>query len=1145
MKIIFSALLLFAMTAKAQISYDFENGGIEDWVVSQPGRWGICTATTINGNGSLCHIFDNPSSGHDQLSLLLYPLSVADSTTLWHFKIRHAYDPSSYNNWGFFLFSDQPAGQMYPGGNINGYAVGVNITGSDDLLKIWKFVNGEPEILLTTEVNWQEEIGTSIAAAIDVSRSPSGLWRLSMDAGGSFDQMEEVGTAADNDFTNALYAGLYYKYSSANDRKLSMDDLLIKGYFLRDTINPEILKIFVQDNKHLKILFSEPVVAVEATNRQNYQVDGITQETPDSVLLVNDHTILLSLQTPLPDGERCLLKVQNISDPAGNRITSDPISFTWHKPAAGDIVINEIMADPSPQQGLPECEYLELLNTADYEVNLTNWVLNAGEDSYMFSECILEAGEYLLLTNINAAAMMDVYGSTLPLFTSVYTLSNDGISLVLKNKEGLTVSEVMFDPAWHFPRGKAAGGWSLEKIDPMNNCSGAANWTSSVNESGGTPGRQNSVYASNKDTTAPRILAVSEISDNTVKVLLSEKPINTAFDTEIFLQESGKLYPDTFYMTSDTVSSLAIIFHDDFEQAKEYELSILLPDDCGNMLDTTINFTFYRAQPFDIIISEIMADPEPAVDLPPVEYLELYNRSNYTVHLKGWSLSTTSSSGILPPASLSGGEYAIVCSRDAKAKLLPYGKVICPDKMPVLPNSGQQLILRTDKGKFVSQVEYSVNWYSTEYKSEGGWSLEIIDPDNPCGLAENWQESKSRTGGTPGRQNTVFDTNPDTDNPEPRHVALLNDSTLIVYFSETTDSLSLVATTSCEVHPESGKLTSKVAETPDFRNLILIFDRPFRTGIDYKLTLVSSATDCAGNSVQSSPELPFSVPAKADSMDIIINEVLFNPFPGGSDFVEIYNRSRKTFDLREILLAGFDEETFQYTHPVPLSSRPWLLFPGEFQVFTEDAANVRRFYNCPDENALHELTKIPSLPDKSGRIALLGKEGQVLDDFPYTDDMHFPMLVTTDGVSLERVSYDRPANERSNWHSAAQTVGFATPGYQNSQFLSSTDLTDEITVSPEVFSPDNDGNDDLLNISYKFDQPGFVATITIFDARGRTVCKLLQNELLGSSGSITWDGMEDTGQRAQKGIYLIYIQVFNPAGTIKDYKKTCVLGGYL
>ena len=74
-------------------------------------------------------------------------------------------------------------------------------------------------------------------------------------------------------------------------------------------------------------------------------------------------------------------------------------------------------------------------------------------------------------------------------------------------------------------------------------------------------------------------------------------------------------------------------------------------------------------------------------------------------------------------------------------------------------------------------------------------------------------------------------------------------------------------------------------------------------------------------------------------------------------------------------------------------------------------------------------------------------------------------------MSLERVNPNRPSNERSNWHSAAASVGYATPAYKNSQY--SDDLyTDEITIEPAYFSPDNDGFQDLLDICFNFKNPG-------------------------------------------------------------------------
>ena len=53
-----------------------------------------------------------------------------------------------------------------------------------------------------------------------------------------------------------------------------------------------------------------------------------------------------------------------------------------------------------------------------------------------------------------------------------------------------------------------------------------------------------------------------------------------------------------------------------------------------------------------------------------------------------------------------------------------------------------------------------------------------------------------------------------------------------------------------------------------------------------------------------------------------------------------------------------------------------------------------------------------------------------------------------------------------------------------------------IEVTPKVFSPDNDGLDDIATIQYKINEPGYVANITIFDATGRPVSNLVRNGTL-------------------------------------------------
>ena len=85
----------------------------------------------------------------------------------------------------------------------------------------------------------------------------------------------------------------------------------------------------------------------------------------------------------------------------------------------------------------------------------------------------------------------------------------------------------------------------------------------------------------------------------------------------------------------------------------------------------------------------------------------------------------------------------------------------------------------------------------------------------------------------------------------------------------------------------------------------------------------------------------------------------------------------------------------------------------------------------------------------------------------------------------------------------------------------------------------------FLLINYKTPQPGFLANIRIFDTKGRIIKSLINNELLASEGIFKWDGDMDDGRKSRIGIYIVWIEYFNPDGAVKHLKKTCVVAGRL
>jgi flagellar hook assembly protein FlgD len=159
----------------------------------------------------------------------------------------------------------------------------------------------------------------------------------------------------------------------------------------------------------------------------------------------------------------------------------------------------------------------------------------------------------------------------------------------------------------------------------------------------------------------------------------------------------------------------------------------------------------------------------------------------------------------------------------------------------------------------------------------------------------------------------------------------------------------------------------------------------------------------------------------------------------------------------------------------------------------------------------------------------------------YTESMHFQLLSSFEGVSLERLSAELPSAQQSNWHSASQASRFATPGMENSQTLSVENMNGEFSLSSQIFSPDNDGYDDVLQFHYSNVKSGSVGNLTIYNERGIRVKRLMRNEYLGLEGNVIWDGLSDKGEALELGIYIATFEVFNEQGIEVNEKREFVL----
>ncbi|MBK8722489.1 MAG: lamin tail domain-containing protein [Saprospiraceae bacterium] len=89
-----------------------------------------------------------------------------------------------------------------------------------------------------------------------------------------------------------------------------------------------------------------------------------------------------------------------------------------------------------------------------------------------------------------------------------------------------------------------------------------------------------------------------------------------------------------------------------------------------------------------------------------------------------------------------------------------FGNVAPMVTFPSLTNTGDKLILVDTTGKEIHSIQYSDAWYGSTLKKNGGYSLELKNPDNICDLSSNnWSGSNDFSGGTPGKANSILTTN--------------------------------------------------------------------------------------------------------------------------------------------------------------------------------------------------------------------------------------------------------------------------------------------------------------------------------------------------------------------------------------------------
>ena len=784
-------------------------------------------------------------------------------------------------------------------------------------------------------------------------------------------------------------------------------------------------------------------------------------------------------------------------------------------PNVRSVVINEIYADPTPSNGLPDAEYIELYNADNVPFELSGCKLVNSSTEKSLPSFLLNPNEYVIICDANnTSSFPNSIG-----IASLTALTNSGDSLTLLDFNNHVIDMVSYTDDWYNNNEKSDGGWSLEQINPHKICSGQLNWSASNNATGGTPGFQNSIYNNSPDMEGPQLLNWNLNQANQLTLQFNES-INIGNSSSFVC---GNVQISTVeYLEGNT--TVVITFTSNLQTETTYTLSQTNLEDCeGN--SSSISFDIYQGKTpefGDLILTEILPDPDPVVQGIPSEFIEIFNKSSHTLELRGLSINSSVFEGnhlLLP------NEYLVLGDDTESLSFLSVTNKLLIPSFPTLTNSGMLLSL-TMNGMQLDSIRYSIDWFQNSFKANGGWSLELADPNLPCSTSNNWLPCENEIGNTPGIQNSVYSLSPDIRAPELLYITA-EDSTAVLHFNEP-------VTLNGDLFQEEILVGNFTLENPSTQIILNASELLNSEIFTYTLFGIS---DCSGNSTFLS--FKWGYPENASSENLVINEILFNPLMNGSDFVELLNTSTNAVCIQNLSVANGYLNTDSENETATIERR--IILPDEFIVFTEDGTDLVSLYPSIQTKNFIRVNALPAFNNASGTCVIYSNQNEIIDELNYSESMHFQLLNSHEGVSLERLSDELPSNQESNWHSASEASGYATPGLQNSQAISIENMNGEFSLSTQIFSPDNDGIDDVIQFHFSNLMSGCVGNLTLYNERGIRVRRLVRNEYLGPEGNIIWDGLSDNGEQLAIGIYIATFEAYNEDGIQVNYKRDFIL----
>ncbi|MFH1311855.1 MAG: lamin tail domain-containing protein [Candidatus Eisenbacteria bacterium] len=250
---------------------------------------------------------------------------------------------------------------------------------------------------------------------------------------------------------------------------------------------------------------------------------------------------------------------------------------------------------------------------------------------------------------------------------------------------------------------------------------------------------------------------------------------------------------------------------------------------------------------------------------------------------------------------------------------------------------------------------------------------------------------------------------------------------------------------------------------------------------------------------------------------VVINEVMFKPTGTECEWIEIFAHGTSGISIRDWTLEDHRGTKRKLVgDDLMLSRGDMLVLVEDVEVFAVAHPDLDRGCFLRPSGGWPTLNDVDGPLDFADMIIVRDARGTMVDSVAYRTRWSRP------GISFERIDPRGPSSSSSNWSPHyGNTSG--SPGRANSVSFHLPGDGSILTLSPSAFSPDGDGQDDLLAIAARLCEPCLVR-LSIFDLSGRLVKRLIDGEVVETSRTTFWDGRDDNESRQAMGAYLVLLE---------------------